>query len=90
MLFVRQNRQSCKSADVESHKDGPGMNRIWVVVGALAVLVGLVFFFQGIGALKGSSMTGDSFWMWVGLILVVAGGLVLFRGLRSGQRGASR
>jgi protein-S-isoprenylcysteine O-methyltransferase Ste14 len=65
------------------------MNRIWVVVGALAVLVGLVFFFQGIGALKGSSMTGESFWMWVGVILVVAGGLALYRGARSGRRRSS-
>jgi hypothetical protein len=65
------------------------MNRIWVVVGVLAVLVGVVFFFQGIGALKGSSMTGESFWMWVGLILVIVGAVAVFRGARSGRRRSS-
>ncbi len=65
------------------------MNRIWVVVGVLAMLVGVVFFFQGIGALKGSSMTGEAFWMWVGLILVVAGGVAVFRGARAGRRSST-
>jgi hypothetical protein len=64
------------------------MNRIWVVVGVLAVIVGVVFFFQGVGALKGSSMTGSSFWMWVGLILIIAGGVAVFRGARAGRRRA--
>lgn len=62
------------------------MNRIWIVIGVLAMVVGVVFFFQGIGALKGSSMTGSSFWMWVGLILFVAGGAAVFRGARAGRR----
>jgi hypothetical protein len=65
------------------------MNRIWVVVGVLAMIVGVVFFFQGIGALKGSSMTGESFWMWVGLILFVVGGVAVLRGARAGRRRSS-
>ena len=65
------------------------MRRIWVVIGVLAMLVGVVFFFQGIGALKGSSMTGESFWMWVGLILIIAGAVAVFRGARSGRRRSS-
>jgi hypothetical protein len=60
-----------------------------MIVGVLAILVGLVFFFQGIGVLKGSSMTGETFWLWVGVVLVVAGGLAVFRGTRSARRSSS-
>jgi hypothetical protein len=59
------------------------MSRGFIIIGGLAALVGLVFFFQGIGVLKGSSMTGESFWMWVGVVLIVAGALAIFRGARS-------
>jgi hypothetical protein len=62
------------------------MRRGLIVVRVLAILVGVVFFFQGIGVLKGSSMTGESFWLWVGVILVVAGALAVFQGSRSGRR----
>jgi hypothetical protein len=60
-----------------------------MVVGVLAILVGVVFFFQGIGVLKGSSMTGESFWLWVGLVLIVAGALAVFQGSRSGRRSSA-
>jgi hypothetical protein len=62
------------------------MNRMWVVIGLLAMVVGVVFFLQGIGVLGGSSMSGVSFWMWVGLILIIAGAVAVFRGARAGRR----
>ncbi len=62
------------------------MRRGLIVVGVLAILVGVVFFFQGIGVLKGSSMTGESFWLWVGVVLIVAGALAVFQGSSSGRR----
>jgi hypothetical protein len=65
------------------------MNRIWLVGGVLAILVGIVFFFQGTGLLKGSSMTGETFWLWVGLVLIVVGGVVVFRVSRSARRPSS-
>ncbi len=65
------------------------MNRIWLVGGVLAILVGIVFFFQGAGLLKGSSMTGETFWLWVGLVLIVVGGVVVFRVSRSARRPSS-
>jgi hypothetical protein len=65
------------------------MNRIWVIGGVVAVLVGIVFFFQGAGLLKGSSMTGETFWLWVGLVLIVVGGVAVFRGSRSARRPSS-
>jgi hypothetical protein len=65
------------------------MNRIWLIGGVLAVLVGIVFFFQGTGLLKGSSMTGSTFWLWVGLVLIVVGGVAVVRGSRSARRPSS-
>jgi hypothetical protein len=62
------------------------MRRGLIIVGVLAILVGIVFFFQGIGVLKGSSMTGDTFWLWVGVVLVIAGALAVFQGSRSVRR----
>lgn len=80
---------SGKPGRAYAQKDGVAMSRIWIVIGVLIMLVGVVFFFQGIGAIKGSSMTGESFWMWVGLILIIAGGVAVFRGARSGRRRSS-
>ncbi len=45
-------------------------------VGVLAVLVfliGAVFAGQGLGYIKGSVMTGDMTWFWIGGVMVVVG-----------------
>jgi hypothetical protein len=44
------------------------------IVAALALVSGVVFFFQGIGVIPGSFMTGRSEWAVIGAALV-AGGL---------------
>lgn len=44
-----------------------------LIVAALLVVFGLVFFFQGIGALGGSAMTGNPTWAVIGPILAVIG-----------------
>jgi len=41
------------------------------------VLAGVVFFFQGIGVLGGSFMSGRTKWAIIGAVLVVAGGGLL-------------
>jgi len=48
----------------------PSRERTRLVVATVAALVGLVWVFQGIGALPGSFMTGDMLWAWLGLALV--------------------
>ena len=53
-----------------------------VVVGALALLVGLLWIGQGLGYLPGSFMTGASEWFWIGLVVAVVGVVLLVRGLR--------
>jgi heme A synthase len=57
-----------------------------IVVGVLVLLVGLVWTGQGLGYIKGSFMTGDMKWFWIGLVLVVLGLVMGVGGWRSGRR----
>ena len=61
-----------------------------VVVGALVALAGAVFAGQGLGYIKGSFMTGDVHWFWIGSGMVVVGILVGVLGVVSGRRRQSR
>ena len=58
------------------------------VVGVLLCVVGGVWFFQGIGVLKGSFMTGQGFWTLIGVILLVVGVRMIWRAVR-GEKSAS-
>jgi apolipoprotein N-acyltransferase len=53
-----------------------------VAGGGLAVLIGLVWFGQGLGWIGGSVMTGVTFWAVVGPVVTVVGALLVRRGLR--------
>ena len=48
------------------------------IVALFALLVGVLFFFQGIGVVPGSFMTGRSEWALIGAALVVGAGAVLW------------
>ncbi len=48
------------------------------ILGAILILIGIVWFFQGINVLLGSFMSGNSLYAILGGVLVVLGGLVLF------------
>jgi glucose dehydrogenase len=52
---------------------------MWVrrIVGVVLVLVGAVWFAQGINVLGGSPMTGNAFWAVVGLPMMIVGVLLL-------------
>jgi len=43
------------------------------IIGILVAVMGIVFFFQGIGLLKGSIMTDDNKWAVIGAICAVGG-----------------
>ena len=43
------------------------------IVGGLILLAGLVWVGQGLGYIKGSFMTGDIKWFWIGSAMVVIG-----------------
>ncbi len=47
--------------------------RIQTILGAALVVVGGVWFTQGIGVLGGSFMSGDATWTVIGAIVVIIG-----------------
>jgi hypothetical protein len=51
---------------------------IRAVVGVILLVIGIVWFGQGIGAIGGSFMTGEAVWAVIGAIAVLFG-LVLIR-----------
>lgn len=57
-----------------------------IALGALLLAVGAVWTFQGLGYLKGSSMTGSSLWAIVGPIVAAAGVSVIFVAVRGPQK----
>jgi hypothetical protein len=61
-----------------------------VTVGVLALLVGLVWVGQGLGFIKGSFMTGDMKWFWIGVAMIVIGLALGAGGWLTGRRSQSR
>jgi len=57
-----------------------------LILGVLLLLVGLVWVGQGLGYIKGSFMTGDVKWFWIGLVVGVAGLALGVGALRAGRR----
>jgi hypothetical protein len=53
-----------------------------VVAGVIVALLGLLFMFQGLGVIKGSSMTDSTFWAVAGPIIALAGLMLAARGAR--------
>ncbi len=47
------------------------------ILGVVLILIGVVWFFQGINILLGSFMSGNSLYSVLGIILVVVGIIVL-------------
>jgi hypothetical protein len=56
----------------------------WIVVGVgiVLVLLGGLWFLQGVGILAGSVMTGQTFWAIVGAILLILGIALFVLGVR--------
>lgn len=55
-------------------------------IGIVLIVVGGVWFLQGIGVAKGSVMTGSSLWAFLGAACFIAGVVVLRRALATTQR----
>jgi hypothetical protein len=52
--------------------------------GLVLIAVGVVWILQGLDLLKGSFMTGRSFWVWMGALAILFGLPLVARGLRRG------
>jgi hypothetical protein len=48
------------------------------VIAVIALLAGVVFFFQGIGVIPGSFMTGRSEWAVIGAALIAGAAVLLW------------
>jgi hypothetical protein len=59
------------------------MRIVLMVVGVVLLLVGGLWILQGAGMLKGSVMTGQSRWLWIGIGCAVVGLGLLLSGLRT-------
>ena len=62
------------------------MRWVLLVVGVVLSLLGLTWTLQGLQILGGSAMSGKSFWIWAGIVTVVAGLVFLYKGIRKGTR----
>lgn len=59
------------------------MRTLFVGLGLLAILVGIVWVLQGADVLMGSAMSGSTFWLGMGVLLLVVGAAVAVLGARS-------
>jgi len=58
------------------------MRTALIVVGVLLMLVGAIWFFQGINVLPGSFMTGQAQWAVYGALAFIVGAFVFWRARR--------
>lgn len=54
------------------------MNWIGTIIAVVLMLIGLVWILQGANILGGSVMSGQSQWLFIGLVLVAAGAGLLY------------
>jgi hypothetical protein len=59
---------------------------LWVVVGGVVVVLGLLFTLQGADVIGGSAMSGTTFWAVAGPIIIVIGLTVATVGVRGRVR----
>ncbi len=59
------------------------MRTLFVGVGIIALLIGLVWTLQGADVIMGSVMSGSSFWLATGVVLLIVGALVAAVGVRA-------
>jgi hypothetical protein len=55
---------------------------LWIVVGVVVALLGLLFTLQGANVIGGSAMSGNTFWTVAGPIIIVIGLVVAVTGAR--------
>ena len=62
------------------------MRILLLILGMAFLLLGGVWILQGAGLLKGSFMTGQSRWLWIGIACAILGLGLLLTGLRAARR----
>ncbi len=59
------------------------MRTLFVVIGVIALLVGVVWILQGSDVIMNSAMSGSTFWLAAGVVLAIVGGGLMGVGARS-------
>jgi len=59
---------------------------IWIGLGVLLAVVGVIWGLQGLGVLGGSAMSGKSLWAVVGPVIAVVGVVLVVIGFRTAPR----
>ncbi len=59
------------------------MRPVFLVLGVIALLIGIVWTLQGANVLLGSFMSGSPLWLGAGLVLLVLGAAVAVLGARA-------
>ena len=59
---------------------------LWVLVGGVLTILGLLFTLQGTNVISGSGMSGTTFWAVAGPIIIVIGLIVATLGVRGRVR----
>jgi hypothetical protein len=59
---------------------------LWVVVGVVVAVFGLLFTLQGANVIGGSAMSGNTFWAVAGPVIIVIGLAVAVTGARGPRR----
>jgi hypothetical protein len=59
---------------------------VWVIVGGVLAILGLLFTLQGTDVMKGSGMSGTTFWAIAGPVIIVIGLIVASIGVRGRVR----
>ena len=65
------------------------MRFVWLIIGALAVVAGVIFTLQGLNILGGSSMSGERMWAIIGPIIAIVGLALLVFSFVGGRRAAA-
>jgi hypothetical protein len=58
------------------------MRWLWIVIGALVIVAGVVWMLQGLNVLGGSGMSGQTLWAVVGPIVALVGVALVIFGVR--------
>ena len=58
------------------------MRVLWLIIGIIAVLVGIVWTLQGLNVLRGSGMSGHSVFTVIGLVVGVLGVVLIAIGVQ--------
>lgn len=61
------------------------MRFVWLILGAIALIVGIIWTLQGLNIIGGSVMSGDTTFAIVGPIIGIVGLVLVFIGVRQGR-----